>query len=117
MAAEPTAVTGDGMDDLRAPPAAGRGSDYAVLSREVKRAGLLRLRPGYYTVKIGLNLLLTGGWVAFGVLGSSWWQMLTAVFLAVMFTQTAFIGHDAGHRQISASRRVNDLFGKLHGNL
>jgi fatty acid desaturase len=118
LAAEPIIVADDGSGDRRTPPYTGGGSDYAELSREVRRAGLLNVRPAYYTVKIVLNLLLlTGGWVVFAVLGRSWWQMLTAAFLAVMFTQTAFIGHDAGHRQISASRRVNDLFGKLHGNL
>ncbi|GAA2428135.1 acyl-CoA desaturase [Actinomadura vinacea] len=107
-----------GRDDARGTPAGGRGSDYAVLSREVKRAGLLARRPGYYSVKIGGNLiLLAAGWVAFALIGSSWWQLLVAVYLAVMFTQTAFLGHDAGHQQISASKRVNDLLGRLHGNL
>jgi fatty acid desaturase len=102
----------------RGPPATGRGSDYAELSREVKRTGLLNRRPGYYTAKIGVNLfLLAAGWTAFALIGRSWWQLLVAVFLAVMFTQTAFIGHDAGHHQISSSKRVNDLLGRLHGNL
>jgi fatty acid desaturase len=84
----------------------------------VKRAGLLRRRPVYYSLKIGLNLvLLAAGWTAFAVLGQSWWQMLVAVFLAVMFTQTGFIGHDAGHRQISGSKRADGLIGRIHGNL
>jgi hypothetical protein len=39
-------------------PATGPGSDYAQLSRTVKRAGLLRRRPVYYSLKIGLNLVL-----------------------------------------------------------
>ena len=79
-----------------ASPATGPGSDYAQLSRMVKRAGLLRRRPVYYSLKIGLNLvLLAAGWTVFAVLGRSWWQMLVAVFLAVMFTQTGFIGHHA----------------------
>lgn len=51
------------------------------------------------------------------MLGQSWWQMLVAVFLAVMFTQTGFIGHDAGHRQISGSKRADGLIGRIHGNL
>ena len=34
-----------------------------------------------------------------------------------MFAQTGFIGHDAGHRQISSSRRIDDLIGRIHGNL
>jgi fatty acid desaturase len=99
-------------------PATCRGSDYAQLSRTVKQAGLLRRRPVYYSLKIGLNLvLLAAGWTAFAVLGRSWWQMLVAVFLAVMFTQTGFIGHDAGHRQITGSKRVDGLIGRIHGNL
>ncbi|MGI5194099.1 fatty acid desaturase family protein [Streptomyces sp. CA-288835] len=95
-----------------------RGSDYAVLSREVKQRGLLKRRPGYYSVKIGANLLLlAAGWTAFALIGESWWQMLTAAFLAVMFTQTGFIGHDAGHHQISGSKRVNNLLGRVHADL
>jgi fatty acid desaturase len=43
--------------------------------------------------------------------------MLVAVFLAVMFTQTGFIAHDAGHRQISGSKRADGLIGRIHGNL
>jgi fatty acid desaturase len=62
-------------------------------------------------------LLLAGGWTAFALLGRSWWQMLVAVFLGIMFTQTGFIGHDAGHRQISGSRRIDSLIGRIHGNL
>jgi fatty acid desaturase len=80
-----------------------RGSEYAALSREVKKSGLLRRRPGYYSVKVGGNLLLlAAGWTAFALIGQSWWQLVTAAFLAVMFTQTGFIGHDAGHHQIAS---------------
>jgi fatty acid desaturase len=97
---------------------AARGSDYAVLCREVKKAGLLDRRPGYYTVKITANtLLLLAGGTAFVLLGRSWYQLFVAAFLAFVFTQIAFVGHDAGHRQIAGSRRINDLFGVVHGNL
>jgi fatty acid desaturase len=40
-----------------------------------------------------------------------------AVCLAVMFTQVGFLGHDAGHRQIFASRRHSYVLGVLLGNL
>jgi fatty acid desaturase len=110
--AERTPVAG------RDTPLTGRGSDYAQLSRHIRRTGLLRRRPGYYSVKIGANLvLLAAGWAVFFLLGRTWWQLLVAVFLAVMFTQTGFIGHDAGHRQISGSKRTSDLLGRIHGNL
>jgi fatty acid desaturase len=35
----------------------------------------------------------------------------------VLFTQVVFIGHDAGHDQISSSRRTNRLLGLAVGNL
>jgi fatty acid desaturase len=100
------------------PPRTGRWSDYTQLSRQVKQAGLLDRRHGYYTAKLILNLgLLAAGGVAFAALEDSWWQLVTAAYLAVVFTQIAFVGHDAGHRQIFRSRRANDLAGLLHANL
>jgi fatty acid desaturase len=104
-----------------APPASapkGRWSEYTQLSRQIKHAGLLERRHGWYAARIGINLLLlAAGWAAFAILGESWWQLLTAAYLAVVFTQLAFLGHDAGHRQIFRSRRANDLAGLLHANL
>ena len=61
--------------------------------------------------------LLAAGWAVFVVLGDSWWQLVVAAFLAFVFTQIGFIGHDAGHRQIFRTRRANDLVGLLLGNL
>jgi fatty acid desaturase len=49
--------------------------------------------------------------------GDSWWLLTVAVFLAVMFTQVGFLGHDAGHRQIFRSRKANYVIGLLLGNL
>jgi fatty acid desaturase len=111
-------VVRPGARSRQGPPAAGRGSAYAALSRQVKRAGLLDRRPAYYALKITANLMFfAAGWVVFALLGRSWWQLLVAVFLAVMFTQVAFVGHDAGHKQIFGSKRANDLLGRLHGGL
>jgi fatty acid desaturase len=95
-----------------------RGSEYAQLSRQVKQAGLLDRRPGYYVWKITVNaLLLAAGWAAFVLVGNSWWQLAVAAFLAVTFTQIGFLGHDAGHKQIFSSRRANYVLGILYGNL
>jgi fatty acid desaturase len=107
---EPTAVAAS------APK--GRWSEYTQLSRQVKQAGLLDRRRGWYAARMGLNLaLLAGGGVAFAILGQSWWQLAVAAYLAVVFTQLAFVGHDAGHRQLFRSRRANDLAGLLHATL
>src|SRR6266480_2301279 len=95
-----------------------RGSEYAQLSRQIKQAGLLERRPGYYARKIAVTAgLLAAGWAVFVVVGDSWWQLAVAAFLAVVFTQIGFLGHDAGHRQIFRSKRANYLVGLLHGNL
>jgi len=95
-----------------------RGSEYAELSRQVKEAGLLERRPGYYIWKIAVTAAaLAAGWTAFVVVGNSWWQLAVAAFLAVVFTQIGFLGHDAGHRQIFGSRRASHVAGVLHGNL
>ena len=99
-------------------PANQRGSEYAQLSRQIKQAGLLERRPRYYVWKIALTVaLLAAGWTAFVLVGNSWWQLAVAAFLAVMFTQVGFLGHDAGHRQIFGSRRANYILGILLGNL
>ena len=75
-------------------------------------------RRGWYAWRIAVTVtLLVAGWAAFVVIGDSWWQIAVAVFLAVMFTQMGFLGHDAGHRQVLGSRRASYILGMLLGNL
>jgi fatty acid desaturase len=72
----------------RMPSPTARWSDYTKLSRQIKQAGLLDRRRGYYAAKVVLNLgLLAAGGAAFVALGDSWWQLLTAACLAAVFTQ------------------------------
>jgi fatty acid desaturase len=95
-----------------------QASDFAQLSTEIKQAGLLARRRGYYLARITANLVVyAGAWVAFALLGDSWWQLAVAVVLAVMTTQLAFIGHDAGHKQIFTAKRWNLLTGYVHSGL
>ena len=99
-------------------PASPRGSDYAALSRQVRQAGLLDRRLRYYAWKITLTAAaLALGWAAFAVIGNSWWQLGDAVFLAVVFAQFGFLGHDAGHGQVFRTRRANAVLGVACGNL
>ncbi|HXB49817.1 MAG TPA: acyl-CoA desaturase [Streptosporangiaceae bacterium] len=100
------------------PQAKSGGSDYARLSRAVRQAGLMDRRTGNYAWRIAITVfLLAAGWAAFVLVGNSWWQIVVAVFLAVMFTQVGFLGHDAGHRQICASRRLSYILGIVLANL
>jgi fatty acid desaturase len=88
------------------------------LSRQIKQAGLLDRRVRYYVWKIAiLAALMLGGWAAFVLVGDSWWQLAVAAYLAIVFTQFGFLGHDAGHKQIFRSHRANYLVGLLHGSL
>ena len=99
-------------------PSPPRGSEYAALSRQVRQAGLLDRRPRYYAWQIAvIAVALAAGWTAFFLIGDSWWQLGTATFLAVIFGQLGFLGHDAGHRQVFGSRRRNYVLGVLCGNL
>ncbi|SCE90126.1 Fatty acid desaturase [Micromonospora matsumotoense] len=96
----------------------GRGSDYARLSRRVAEAGLLDRRPSRYTVRIvGTLGAFLAGWVLVAVVGDSWWQLPLAVAMAVATTQVAFLGHDAGHRQMFRRRGPSEAAGLIAGNL
>ncbi len=94
------------------------GGGYAELFREIRRAGLMDRRHGWYAVLIGMTATaFAGAAVVFVLLGDSWWQLAVAAVFAVLFAQIGFIGHDAGHGQILAGRRGNDVVGYLHGDL
>jgi fatty acid desaturase len=79
--------------------------------------GLLDRRPGYYRVKITLTILaFFAGWALFIMAGNSWTTLAVAPLVGVMFTQVAFLGHDAGHNQVFGTRRLNHLLGLTVGN-
>ncbi|MFI8282850.1 acyl-CoA desaturase [Streptomyces albidoflavus] len=99
-------------------PAEAPGSEFSPLLREVRGQGLLEHRTGWYARTITLNLLaLAAVLTGLALLGESWWALLLAPPLAVLSARTAFVGHDAGHSQITADRRLARLIGLVHGNL
>ena len=95
-----------------------RPGGYAELASEIRRLGLLRPRPGFYAVLLAGDLValaaLTTGMV---LLRETWWTVLLAPLFAVVSTQIAFFGHDAGHRQITRQARLSRLLGLFAGNL
>ena len=93
-------------------------SDFTELARRVKDAGLMRRRYGYYWTKlIAVPVVFAASVAAFVLIGDTWWQLFTAVGFAVLFTQIAFLGHDAAHRQIFRSGKWNDWTSLVLGNL
>ncbi len=93
-------------------------SSFTALTRQVQEAGLLRRAYGYYWTKlIALTALGVGLAVAFVLIGDTWWQLVTAVALALLMTQIAFLGHDAAHRQIFVSGKWNEWVSLIVINL
>src|SRR3569833_2687153 len=93
-------------------------SGFPPLVRQIRAHGLLDRRRGRYAWLIGLDLLAyTAVWAAVALVGGSWWQAALLVPAAVFTTRLYFVGHDAGHGQIAATRRANRLLGLLIGNL
>jgi fatty acid desaturase len=103
----------------RSSQAAGKAvSSFTALTRKIQDLGLMRRRYGYYWTKlIGAVLILAAWVVGFILIGDSWWQLGNAVVLAVLMTQTSFLGHDAAHRQIFKSGRWNDWVSLIIANL
>jgi hypothetical protein len=85
-------------------------SEYAELKRLVKERRLLDKQAAYYLWNSLITVSLLALGVAVLVLADSLWlRLLDAAFLAIVFTQISFIGHDAGHRQIFRSGGRSDF--------
>ena len=90
---------------------------YTKVSQVVRETGLLERTPWFYiTVGIAIALGFGGAITAFVLLGDSWFQLIVAAFLGILFTQVAFLSHEAAHRTILTSGRANDTLGLILGN-
>ena len=93
-------------------------SDFSELAQQIRSSGLMRRRYGYYWTKlIAVPVVVASTLLLFGWIGNTWWQMFTAVLFAFVFTQIAFLGHDAAHRQIFRSGKWNDWISLIVGDL
>ncbi len=90
---------------------------FTDVSQVVRESGLLRRTPWFYGLVGGAIALGFGGCITgFVLLGASWFQLLIAAALGILFTQVAFLSHEAAHRQILASGPANDRLARLLGN-
>lgn len=87
---------------------------YTQVSQTVREAGLMRRAPWFYAL-VGAALLVCLGGIVTGfiLLGDSWFQLLMAAGLGILFTQVAFLAHEAAHRQILASGPRNDRLARI----
>ena len=99
-------------------PRVSAGSDFAALNRQVNALGLMRRQPGYYAMRLTIvGAMFAGGWAAFFLIGSSWWTLLVAAFLAVTFAQVGLVAHDLAHRQVFRTKRPSEIAGRIAANL
>jgi fatty acid desaturase len=93
-------------------------SSFAALMSTVRDAGLLRRRVGFYVLTFAvITVAMAGAWVGFAFLRDSWFILLIAAALGIIFTQYAFITHELAHRQVFASGKVNDAAGRIMADL
>ncbi|WP_296666953.1 acyl-CoA desaturase [Demequina sp.] len=87
---------------------------FAPLASTVRDTGLLRRSYWFYSI-FGAALVLAFGGVVTGfvLLGDSWLQLLMAGALGIVWTQVAFLAHEASHRTVLNSGPANDALGRL----
>jgi fatty acid desaturase len=84
----------------------------------VAAAGLMRPRPAYYSALIAGNAIAFAGLFALlAAFGAGWIACFVALGLGFVSGQLGFQLHDAGHRQMFRSRRLNVATGFVTANL
>src|SRR5215210_2534466 len=87
---------------------------FTALAQATRSLGLQdRTRWFYLLLFTGLVVALGGAVTGLILLGDSWLQLLIAGVLGLIFTQFAFLGHEASHRQVLASGPANDRVGRV----
>ena len=103
------------------PPARARSANtqtYTALAQATRTLGLQgRTRWFYALLFTGLVVALAGAAAGLLLLGTSWLVLLIAGALGVIFTQFAFLGHEASHRQVLTSGPANDRIGRMLATL
>ncbi|WP_082561842.1 acyl-CoA desaturase [Microbacterium sp. Root61] len=87
---------------------------YTEVSQLVRETGLLARERWFYAL-VGTALLLGFGGVITGfiLLGDTWYQLLMAGALGILFTQVAFLSHEAAHKAILVSGTGNERLARF----
>ncbi len=81
---------------------------YQQVSQVIREMGLLRRAKWFYAlVGAGIVVAFAGAVTGFILLGDSWFQLLIAAAFGIIFTQIAFVAHEAAHRQVLTSGPAN----------
>lgn len=100
------------------PPSTTRAGGYGDLARLIRARGLLRPRPWTYAAYVAICVLALGSTIALmATHRDAWWLLALAPTMAVISTQTSFLGHDVGHLQVTRNATRSRLLGLVVGNL
>jgi fatty acid desaturase len=89
-------------------------SEFSALLNTIKDAGLLRRRTGFYITTFAVLVVLLAGAIAgIVLLHETWFTLIIAGGLGILFTQFAFLGHEAAHRQVFESGKANEYAGRV----
>lgn len=87
---------------------------YSQISEVVRELGLLRRARWFYAIVGAIIVLALGGAITgFILLGNSWFQLLIAGALGLIFTQIAFVTHEAAHCQVLSLGPANDRLARV----
>ncbi len=93
-------------------------SEFAALMHTIRDAGLLRRRRTFYFITFGIiTLAFAAAWFGLVMLQDTWYTLLIAGAMGIIFTQYAFITHELAHRQVFESGKVNDFSGRIMADL
>lgn len=88
------------------------------LSAEVNDAGLMRRRYGFYwSMILGWTSATIAILIAVAVLPDTWIQLVLAALLGLTMAQLSFLGHEAAHQQMFASRSWNEWTARVIAGL
>jgi fatty acid desaturase len=106
------------METMISLPSSTVTSDFRSLTERLQEEGLFRHRVGREGARIALTIGgFAAGWAGLFLFRGLWTSLGIAVYLGAASAHVAFLGHDAGHRQIFASRSANRAVGLVVGNL
>ena len=95
-----------------------RTNSFTELAQLVRSEDLNRRTRGFYLSLLGgLVIALAAAFAGMALLGDTWFQLLIAAALGIIFTQFAFLGHEASHRQVFTSGPANDRLGRVVATL
>ncbi|QGF23050.1 fatty acid desaturase family protein [Raineyella fluvialis] len=93
-------------------------STFRPLINRIKSSGLMGGATRFYVVT-GIALVVATAAIVAGLvlLSGSWWALLLAPLLAIVWGQISFVAHDAGHKQLPGPRSLSHRVGLVAANV